>query len=72
VKQEIKVTNSSDNRMTLVVEPIGEIYPLAPGENKLLTQYGDEPTANETLEIVQDNDALTIYGALTGFREDSN
>jgi hypothetical protein len=52
--------------MTLVVEPLGEIYPLAPGESKSVTEWPHE-ALNEPLEIIQEKDSLTICGALTGF-----
>jgi hypothetical protein len=46
----LAIRNRSEHAISLVIEPVGEIYPMEPGQTRVVRYVGD-PTPNLAIEI---------------------
>ena len=62
----MRVTNAQDHEVSLVVEPWGEIYQMAPGATFEVRFEVAGQQARELPEIVWEKDQILIYAGVNG------
>ena len=62
----LRVTNAQDHEVSLVVEPWGEIYPMASGATFEVRFEVAGEQAKELPEIVWEKDQILIYAGVNG------